>query len=163
MCRRSGPLRILEMMTLREQLSQDLISAMKSKDAEKVSTLRFLISAIKYKEVDKKSELTDAEVVEAISKQVKTHKESIEAFKKGNRPDLVTKEESELKILQSYLPVQMGEGEVRERVAEKLEELRNQGQAVDFGTLMKLSMFDLKGKAEGSMVKTVVEKVLKEG
>ncbi len=149
-------------MTLREQLSQDLISAMKSKDAEKVSTLRLLISAIKYKEVDKKSELSDPEVIEVISKQVKTHKESIEAFKAGNRPDLVAKEESELKLLQSYLPAQMGDGEVRDLVTKKLEELRNQGQTVDFGTLMKSSMADLKGKVDGSLVKRVVEECLKQ-
>lgn len=150
-------------MSLREQLSQDLISAMKSKDAEKVSTLRFLISAIKYKEVDKKSDLVDGEIVEVISKQAKTHQESIEAFKAGNRPDLVAKEETELRILQSYLPAQISEAEIREVVTKKLSELRDQGQTVDFGTLMKLSMADLKGKADGNLVKTVVVEVLKAG
>lgn len=134
---------------------------MKSKDAEKVSTLRFLISAIKYKEVDKKSDLVDAEVLEVISKQVKTHKESIESFRKGGREEMAQKEEAELKILQSYLPAQMGEGEVRDLVTKKLEELRNQGQTVDFGMLMKASMVDLKGKADGRLVKVIVESVLK--
>lgn len=148
-------------MSLREKLNEDLVFAMKAKDAEKVSTLRFLISAVKYKEVDKKSDLNDVEVIEVISKQVKTHKESIESFAKGNRPDLAQKEEAELKILESYLPAQMSEAEVRQRVTAKLSELKNNGGAVDFGTLMRSVMGDLKGKAEGNTVKRIVEEALK--
>lgn len=148
-------------MTLREQLSQDLISAMKSKDAEKVSTLRFLISAIKYKEVDKKSELTDAELVEAISKQVKTHKESIEAFRAGNRPDLVAKEESELKLLQSYLPAQISESEIRGIVSKIVNDLKSSGKSLDFGSVMREVMPQVRGKADGGFVKQVVDECLK--
>lgn len=136
---------------------------MKAKDTQKVSTLRFLISAIKYKEVDKKSDLTDTEIIDVIGKQVKTRKESIESFKKGNRSDLVQKEELELSVLQSYLPAQMSDSEVKEVVVKKLNELRGQGQVIDFGTLMKAVMPDLKGKADGAAVKSVVEEVLKEG
>ena len=149
-------------MTLRETINQDLISSLKSRDTEKVAALRFLISAIKYKEVDKKSDLTDAEIIDVIGKQVKTHKESIESFKKGNRTDLVAKEESELVLLESYLPARMSEGEIKDLVTKKLSELRNQNQAVDFGTLMKAVMADLKGKADGAVVKSVVEEILKE-
>ena len=150
-------------MTLREQINQDLVTAVKAKDAARVSTLRFLISAIKYKEVDKKAELTDAEIVEVLGKQVKTHKESIESFTKGNRPDLVAKEESELALLESYLPAQMSEEEVKAVVTKKLGELISNGQTADFGTLMKSSMLELKGKADGTVVKRIVEEVLKEG
>jgi len=150
-------------VTLREQINQDLVTAVKAKDAARVSTLRFLISAIKYKEVDKKAELTDAEIVEVLGKQVKTHKESIESFTKGNRPDLVAKEESELALLESYLPAQMSEEEVKAVVTKKLGELISNGQTADFGTLMKSSMLELKGKADGTVVKRIVEEVLKEG
>jgi uncharacterized protein YqeY len=149
-------------MTLREQLSHDLISAMKSKDAEKVSTLRFLISAIKYKEVDKKSDLVDSEIVEVISKQVKTHKESIESFKSGNRPDLVAKEEVELAILQSYLPAQMSESDLMEIISKIVNGLKPSGKPLDFGMVMREVMPQVKGKAEGALVKKVVEECLKQ-
>lgn len=156
-------------MTLREKVEQDLVVAMKSRDAEKVSVLRFLLSAVKYKEVDTKSRLTDEQVIEVLAKQVKTHKESVEAFRNGGREELASKEESELKILQNYLPAQMSEAEVRRQVIESLSQIKNEGKTVDFGSLMKASMLVLKGQAlrlhsgqaDGSVVKKIVEEVLK--
>lgn len=150
-------------MSLREKIEQDLIDAQKSRVQATVETLRFLLSAIKYKEVDTKTPLTDEQLTEVLAKQVKTHKESIEAFQKGNRPDLVLKEQSQLKILESYLPARLGEDEVKERVIKKLSESRVGGAAVDFAMLMKSVMIELKGQADGSLVKKIVEEVLKEG
>ncbi len=160
-------------MSLRERIEQDLISTQKARDVVRLETLRFLLSAVKYKEVDNrarrgsshaerdtKQQLTDDQTLDVLTQQVKTHKESMEAFQKGNRPDLVAKEEAQLKILQNYLPTQISEFEVRERVTKKLGELKSSGQKVDFGTLMKLVMPDLKGRVDGAIVKNIVEEVL---
>lgn len=150
-------------MTLRQRIEQDLVTSMKSRDAERLSVLRFLLSAIKYKEVDKKSDLSDSEIVEAVSKQVKTHKESVESFKKGNRPDLVLKEESELKILESYLPAQMSEDDLRSLIIQKIKELEVSDQKLEVGEAMRAIMPALRGQADGAAVEKIVEEVLKAG
>lgn len=109
-------------MTLRQSIEQDLVIAQKNKDVVRLETLRFLLSAIKYKEVDKKAELAEGEVIEVLKKQVKTHKESIEAFKKGNRSDLVAREGSQLKILEAYLPTQLSEDDLRSLISQKIKD-----------------------------------------
>jgi|SRR3990167_10137126 len=152
-------------MNLRDKVELDLKKALKLGDATVVSTLRFLLSAIKYREIElmSKPSLDDAGVVEVIAKQVKSHKESIEAFKKGNRPELVEKEESELKILESYLPIQLNEVEVRQIVSDLINQMKKDSQPLEFGSVMKQAMGKLKGQVEGNVVKKVVEEILKEG
>ena len=152
-------------MNLRDKVELDLKRALKLGDATVVSTLRFLLSAVKYREIDlvSKSDLDEAGVIDVIAKQVKSHRESIEAFKKGNRPELVEKEETELKILQSYLPDQLDESQVRDVVQTLINEVRESGQPLEFGSVMKKAMGKLKGQVEGNVVKKVVEEVLKEG
>lgn len=98
--------------------------------------------------------LTDQDVLSVIKRQVKTHNESIQMFGNGGRDDLVERERLELNILQSYLPAQMPENEIRNKIGE----IRNANPAADFGTLMKLSMAALAGQADGA----VVAKILKE-
>ena len=100
--------------------------------------------------------LVDEDVLSVIAKQVKTHKESIEMFEKAGRKDLVDRENTELAILQSYMPEQIGEEEVKNKIAEII---KNNPQA-DFGTLMKLAMGELKGKADGGVVAKFVKGVL---
>ncbi|MCL5004007.1 MAG: GatB/YqeY domain-containing protein [Patescibacteria group bacterium] len=145
---------------LRTKVERDLVLAIKSKDSGRVSTLRFLLSAIKYREVDKKSELNDEETIEVIAKQVKTHKESIEAYTKGSRPDLAEKETAELKILESYLPKQLSEDEIADTVRGEISKIKSSGQTPDLGSVMKVVMPLFKGRAEGQLVKSVVENVL---
>src|SRR4030042_5606485 len=97
---------------LKKRLTDDLKQAMKSGATTKRDTLRLLITSINYAESAKQAPLTDADILGAIAKEVKRHQESIDAFKKGNRPDLVAKEEAEMAVLQSYLPKQISRDEI---------------------------------------------------
>lgn len=140
---------------LREKLNVALKEAMKNGDALKVGTLRFLLSAVHNREIELRGsgkELTDEEIIGVIGKQVKRHRESVESFAKGGRLDLVEKEKAELAILQSYLPEQMGEEEVRRLVKEALKQLSDRG----LGAAMRVVMPQLKGRAEGVVVRRVV-------
>lgn len=143
-----------------EQLSQDLIFAMKSGDRIRVDTLRFLIAAIKKYEIDtyppaKGGKLTEADTIKIIQKQVKTHRESIEAFQKGNRPDLVQKEQQELTILEQYLPKELTDAEIKTIVVA----LKNKG-ITNFGQLMGMAMKEVAGRAQGDRVAAIVKSEL---
>ncbi|MCL4398140.1 GatB/YqeY domain-containing protein [Patescibacteria group bacterium] len=135
---------------LLDQLQSELNTALKNRDQVRVDTLRFLLGAIFNFQIEKGKDYvaTDNDVLNVISKQVKTHKESIEMFQKAGRQDLVDREQSELQILQSYLPAQMSEEEIKN----KIEKIRKTNPGADFGTLMKLSMAELRGKADGAVV-----------
>ncbi|MDP3994345.1 MAG: GatB/YqeY domain-containing protein, partial [bacterium] len=99
-----------------EQIQNDLKEAMKAGETDKVSALRFLLSQIKNREIDKRAELTDEEIVSVIAKQAKQRRESVEAFKQGGRDDLVVKEQAELDLLSKYLPQKMGQAELEKIV-----------------------------------------------
>lgn len=135
---------------LLDQIQSELAFAQKARDQLKVDTLRFLLGAVFNLQIEKGKDYvaTDSDVLSVVAKQVKTHRESIEMFGKASRQDLVDREEAELKILQGYLPAQMSEEEVR-KVTEKV---KNENPGADFGTLMKLAMAELKGKADGGFV-----------
>ncbi len=144
------------------KIKSDLVQAQKDRDQEKIDTLRFLLGALKNVRIEKypqgdDSSLTDEDVSLVLQKQVKTHKESVEMFKTGNRQDLVDKEEAQLLILQSYLPKQMGESEV----TAKIQQIRASNPDADFGTMMKLSMAELKGQTDGNTVSKILREVLK--
>ena len=135
---------------LLDQIQTQLTAAQKSRDQLTVDTLRFLLGGVLNYQIDKGKDyvVTDNDVLNVISKQVKTHKESIEMFEKAARKDLVDRETAELKILQTYLPAQMTEEETRN----KIQEIKAQNPGADFGTLMKLAMTELRGKADGAIV-----------
>lgn len=135
---------------LLDQIQSELNAALKNRDQLRVDTLRFLLGAIFNFQIEKGKDYvaSDNDVLNVISKQVRTHKESIEMFEKAKRGDLVKRETAELAILQSYLPAQLSESEVRNRISE----IRKNNPGADFGTLMKLAMNELKGKADGVLV-----------
>ncbi len=140
---------------LKNKLEADLKEAMKAGQAVRVSVLRFLLAAVKNREIELKpsgKELTDEDVSTVISKQVKQHRESIEAFEKGGRPDLSEKEKAELDLLKSYLPEPMTESEITVIVREAIT-----AGAVDLGSIMKAIMPKVKGRADGSLVRKIVE------
>ena len=149
---------------LADKIENDLKAAMKSKDILKVETLRMLKAALHNFLIEKrKDKAEDQEIMGLIQKQIKSREDSIEGFKKGSRQDLVDKEEAQLNILQSYLPEQMGESEVRELVNKLISELRSAGKTLEMGLVMKEVMAKLKGQADGSLVREMVEEVSKEG
>ena len=146
-------------MSLRQDIHKDIAVAMKSGDKERLSTVRMLMSAIKYKEVDAHRELTDEETIAVISSLVKQRQDSIEQFTKGNRLDLVEKESKELEVLRTYLPPQLSEAEVRDIIKKAVAETGATGQK-DMGKLMKVVMPQVKGKADGKMVNDIVKEIL---
>jgi len=144
---------------LQKRITEDLKQAMKSGDTVKRDTLRLLISAVKNAEIAKLAPLNEGEILGAISKDVKRHQESIDAFKKGNRPDLVAKEAAEMAILQSYLPKQMSRDEVVKAAKEVIGAVGAKGPG-DKGKVMQQLMPKLKGRADGKEINDVVTELL---
>jgi uncharacterized protein YqeY len=150
-----------EQSILRVKLSDDLKQAMRSGDTVRRDTLRMLIASVNNAEIAKQSALTDADILGVISKEVKRHQESIDAFKKGNRADLVAKEEAEMVILQSYLPEQISRDEIIAAVREVITALGAKGMG-DKGKVMQQLMPKLKGKADGKAINDVVTELLQQ-
>ncbi len=149
-------------MMLKEKIHADLLAAMKAKEDVKMGALRLLKAAVMKFEVagDKKKAASDEEVLQIIGREVKQRKDSIDAYQKGGRADLAVKEEAELKILQAYLPAQMGEEELRKVVSQVISQTGAASKA-DFGKVMGAVMAQVKGKADGQMVNRLVGEVLK--
>lgn len=140
-------------------LQDDLKKAVLGKDAQKSLTLRSLLSAVNYAKIDLQREITDDDVISVLNKEVKKHRESIEMFKKGNRPDLWEKEEKELEILLSYLPKQMTKEEVRETVQNIIAGLNDVDRA-NFGKVMSSCMSQLKGRTDGALIAGMVKELI---
>jgi len=140
-------------------MTEDVKQAMKSGDTLKRDTLRMLLSSVKNAEAAKLDSLDEGEVLGVIAKEVKRHQESIDAFKKGNRADLVAKEEAELKILQSYMPAQLSHDDVVKAVQEIITAVGAKGPG-DKGKVMQQLMPKLKGKADGKLINDVVTELL---
>ena len=140
-------------------LMDDLKSSMKNKDTIRKNTIIMVRAAIKQKEVDERKTLTDEEILEIISKQLKEKRSAIEEFKKGSREDLVKLTESEMEILLEYLPKQLSEAEVEEIVKATIKEI-NATSMKDIGLVMKSVMPKVKGRTDGNMVNRVVKRIL---
>lgn len=148
-------------MSLQEQLQQDLVTAMKSQDKVKTSVLRMLKAAIMKFEVSgkEKIEAKKEDVVRLLKKEISQRQDSIEQFKAGNRMDLVANEKVELVILQSYMPEMMSEEALEKIVKETVAEMGVTDPKM-MGKVMGAVMAKVKGRADGVMVKTVVQRIL---
>lgn len=144
---------------LKENLEKDLIEAMKQHDDEKTSVLRMIKSALQNKEIEKKQELEDADVLTLIQSQIKSRRDSIEMYKKGGREELAEKEQKEIDLLIPYLPEQMSEDDVRAEVKNAITQT-GASQISDMGKVMGMVMGKLKGKADGSMISKIVKEEL---
>jgi uncharacterized protein YqeY len=144
---------------LQKRMSDDLKQAMKAGDTVRRDTLRMVASSVKNAEIAKQAALDDTDVLGVIARDVKRHQESIDAFKKGNRPDLVAKEEAEMAILQGYLPKQMSHDEIMAAAREVMAEVGAKGPS-DKGKVMQQLMPKLKGKADGKEINEVVTELL---
>lgn len=144
---------------LQKRISDNIKQAMKSGDTLKRDTLRMLMAAVKNGEGAKLAPLDEGEILAIISKDVKRHQESIDAFKKGNRQDLVDKETAEMAILQSYLPKQLGRDQIVTAVKEVMAAVGAKGPG-DKGKVMQQLMPKLKGKADGKAINDVVTQLL---
>ena len=146
-------------MKLIQQIQEDLKRSLKAKDGNRVSVLRFLLSSIQNREIEKRDALDDDEVLLEISSAAKRRRESMEAFREGDRMDLVEKEEAELAILQEYLPEQLSTDEIR-KVVQEVVQSTGAASASDIGKVMKELMPRLRGKADGKLVNEIVREVL---
>ena len=143
-------------MTIKARLANDLITALKSKDAEATSALRLLINAIKNEELKSRGELDDAAIIGVLSTQAKQRRESIEAFENAGRTELAAKEKRELEIIQKYLPAQLSEDELAKLVDEAIAE-SGASSPKDMGKVMKLLTPKTKGRTDGKKVSELVK------
>ncbi len=148
-------------MSLQERLTEDVKTAMKAREAGKcrLSVLRMVKASIRNIEIDRKKELNDEEVLDVLAKEVKMRRDSMEDFRKGNRPDLVAALEEEIAILAEYLPAQLSEEEVRVLVDQAVSQAQA-ATAKDMGKVMAILMPQVKGKADGKLVNTLVRERL---
>ena len=146
-------------MSLKEQITEDMKTAMRAKDSERLGTIRLLLAALKQKEVDERVELDDAAVVAIVDKLVKQRKDSVTAFTTGGRPDLADKEASEIKVLEVYLPQRMSADEVAAAVKAIVDELGAKGPG-DMGKVMGTVKTRLAGKADMGQVSAAVKAAL---
>jgi uncharacterized protein YqeY len=146
-------------MTLKDQITEDMKTAMRAKDSERLGTIRLLLAACKQKEVDERVVLDDVAVVAIVDKLIKQRKDSIEAFQKAARTDLADKEAAEMKILQAYLPARMSAEEVSAAVKAIVAELGATGPG-DMGKVMSAVKAQLAGKADMGQVSAAVKAAL---
>jgi hypothetical protein len=154
------------LVSLTDKVQQDMVSAMKAREADRLSTLRMMKSALKNKEIDKRAPLTDAEAEQVLVTMVKQRRDSIEQFTKGNRMDLVEKEAAEIPILESYLPKSASPEDIRSNVEAVIAEISATGTRPtprDMGSVMKAvqAKFQAAGlRADGKLVSEQVKAAL---
>ena len=146
-------------MALVDRLREDLNQALRKGDKTRLSVIRLLISNINNAQIAKGAAVDDGDVVAVMNKQARQHRESIDAFRKGNRPDLTAKEEAELAVLMEYLPQQMSRDEIVAVARKVIEEVGASGPG-EKGKVMSKLMPQLKGKAPGAEINAVVMELL---
>jgi uncharacterized protein len=144
-------------MRLRDQISLDLTSAMKSRDAERLSVLRMMKAAVRNKEIDSRQELDDPGVVQVLLSLIKQRKDSVEQFTKGGRMDLADKEAAEIKVIETYLPAAITDEEIAEAIEAVIRET-GAASVKDMGKVMKGCMARFAGRpVDGAKVSAIVK------
>lgn len=150
-------------MTLKEKIDNDLKDAMRARDQFLITTLRTIMAAIKNTEIEKQKRdqgLTNEEVIEVLSREIKQRRNSVAEFTKGNRQDLVQKANAEISIIKRYLPDALSENELLDIIRNALKVVNAQSME-DFGSVMKEIMPKIKGRADSSRVAQMVKEKLK--
>ena len=146
-------------MSLKDQITEDMKTAMRAKDSERLGTIRLLLAAAKQKEVDERVVLDDIAMVAIVDKLIKQRKDSIAAFTQANRMDLADKEAAEVKVLEAYLPQRLSADEVAAEVRAIVAELGATGPG-DMGKVMGAVKTRLAGKADMGQVSAAVKAAL---
>ena len=146
-------------MTLKDQITEDMKTAMRAKDSARLGTIRLLQAAMKQKEVDERVTLDDAAVVAIVDKLIKQRKDSITQFAQAGRDDLVAKESAELAVLETYLPARLSAEEIDAAVAQLVAELGAKGPA-DMGKVMGAAKQRFAGQADMGLVSAAVKRAL---
>lgn len=144
---------------MRERILNDLKEAMKAQDKTTLAVIRMVKGAMQMEELNKKKELDDDEVIALIAKQIKTRKESIVEFEKGNRQDLIDATNTEIEILNKYMPEQLSEEEVNNIIDDIFTEVKPESMR-DMGKIMGLANSKLKGRADMSYVSSIIKNKL---
>ncbi len=144
---------------LKEKLQQEMKDALKSGDSQKRTLLGMVLASIKNKEIEKKSELSDDDVVAVISSEIKKRKDSVEQFEKGGRPELAEQEKKEAEMLMNYMPEQMSEEDVRTEVKKAIAQTGAK-DIKEMGKIIGAVMAKVKGKADGQLVSRLVKEEL---
>lgn len=147
-------------MTLSEKINSDMITYMKSKDSFSLGVIRMVKGAIQLEKINKKSDLTDDEVVQIIAKQIKMRNDSVAEFTKANRIDLVDKTNQEIEFLKTYMPEQLSKEEINSIIDEVFNKIKPTGPK-DMGSVMKEVSPKLRGKADMGLVNTIIKEKLK--
>ena len=143
-------------MPLREQLNEDIKTAMKAREQDRLATLRLMLSAVKQKEVDERITLDDAAVIGVVEKMIKQRRESIAQYEKGARQDLADKEKAEITVLEAYLPKQLSQSEIDSAVAQAIAD-SGAKSAADMGKVMGVVKPKLAGRADMGKVSALVK------
>jgi len=146
-------------MSLKQQITEDMKTAMRAKDTAKLGTIRLLTAAMKQKEVDERIELNDAHVLAIIEKMIKQRKDSISQFEAGGRQDLADIEKAELEVLSAYMPAAMPEAEIRAEVDAAVKAVGAAGPQ-DMGKVMAVLKPKLAGRADMTVVSGLVKAAL---
>ncbi|MDA9093828.1 GatB/YqeY domain-containing protein [Methylophilaceae bacterium] len=146
-------------MALKEKITVDMQDAMRSKDSEKLNAIRLLQSSIKQKEVDDRVEIDDTMILNIIEKMLKQRRDSIEAFKKANRNDLVAKEEFEVKLLQTYMPEPLSSEDVEKEIDSAIKAADAKSMK-DMGTVMSAVKLKVSGRANMAEVSQKIKEKL---
>jgi uncharacterized protein YqeY len=153
-------------MSLVEKIHQDMVGAMKQRSVDRLSTLRMVKAALKNKEIEQRTPVTDPQAVQVLTTLIKQRRESIEQFTKGNRPELAAKEAAEIVVIEEYMPKAAGEEDLRQLVTSTVAELRAQGAQLgskDMGTVMKAVQAKIQAgglRADGRLVSEMVKGAL---
>jgi uncharacterized protein YqeY len=153
-------------MSLVEKIHEDMVGAMKQRAVDRLSTLRMVKAALKNKEIDQRSPVTDAQAVQVLTTLIKQRKDSIEQFTKGNRPELAEKEAAEIVVIEEYMPKAAGDEELRQLVDSAVAELRALGAPLgpkDMGSVMKAVQAKIQAsglRADGRVVSEMVKSAL---
>jgi len=146
-------------MSLSEQITVDMKQAMRDKDKFKLSVIRMVLSAIKYAEIEKRTALSDEQVLDVLTREVKQRRDSLTEFEKAGRTDLVETVQEEIKILMEYLPQQLTEQELKAIINEAITSVGAVGKA-DMGKVMSAVMPKVKGRADGKLINQLVQELL---
>jgi uncharacterized protein YqeY len=146
-------------MNLKSAITEDMKNAMRSKDMNRLGTIRLLLAAIKQKEVDERIELTDTQVITIVEKMIRQRKDSINQFTTAKRQDLVDQETSELLLLETYLPAQLSEEEILAKVKQTIEASGAVGPQ-DMGKVISILKPELAGQADMGKVSAIVKAAL---
>ncbi len=152
---------IEENMSLKEQITTDMKNAMRSKETERLNTIRLLLAAMKQKEVDERIELTDAHIITIIEKMIKQRKDSISQYEAAKREDLVASETFELKLLQTYLPEQLSDEAIVKAIQKAIQVCGASGPQ-DMGKVIALLKTEFAGQADMGKVSGLVKSALQQ-